>query len=79
MTYMMPMKFAAYTITNSLYAIALPVSLGGERGRWFRHVRNYEILEYGEAVLYLCLFLAILLVVGMTVLGRRSLMGRESL
>lgn len=77
-TYMMPMKFAAYTITNNLYGIAVPVSLGGERGRWFRHVRNYDLPEYGEAVLFLCGWLAVLLVASMIALRHRSLAGRES-
>ena len=77
-TYMMPMKFATYTITNNLYAIALPVTLGGERGRWFRHVRNYEMAEYGDAILFLCTLLAFLLVGGMVALRNRSLAGKES-
>jgi ABC-type transport system involved in multi-copper enzyme maturation permease subunit len=77
-SFMMPIKFAAYTVTNNLYAISLTVILGGEKGRWFRHVRNYELLEYGDAILFLMVLLALFLLGGMVALERRPLMGRES-
>ncbi len=77
-TFMMPMKFAAFTVTNNLYAISYTVVFGGEKGRWFRHVRNYELLDYGDSILYLCIFLAVLLLGAMITLERRSLMGKES-
>lgn len=78
-TFFMPMKFAAYTLTNNLYGLALSVAMDGQQGRWFRYRRgSYEIPSYQEASLYVSVFLATFLVAAMIAVMNRSIEGREA-
>jgi ABC-type transport system involved in multi-copper enzyme maturation permease subunit len=73
-----PMKFAAWTVTNNLRALLLPLLFDGKRGPLYRYVRNYRLPDYGEAALYLSLLAGLFLAAAMFAAGRRSIEGKES-
>lgn len=78
-TFLLPMRFAAYTLTNNLYGLALALALGGEQGRWFRHRRGaYEIPSYDEASIFVSLVLGFFLVAAMVAVMNRSVLGKEA-
>ncbi len=78
-TFFMPMRFAAYTLTNNLYGLALSLAMDGHPGRWFRYRRgSYEIPSYSEASLYVSLFLGFFLAAAMIAIMNRSIEGKEA-
>jgi hypothetical protein len=78
-TFAIPMKFAAYTLTNNLYGLALSLALEGHQGRWFRYRRGYyEIPSYADAALFVSLWLGIFLAAAMVALMNRSIGGKEA-
>lgn len=78
-TFTMPMKFAAYTLTNNLYGLALSLALDGDQGRWFRYRRAaYEMPTYESASLFVSVALGLFLVASMIALMNRSIEGKEA-
>lgn len=73
----LPFDVARYTIYQSLRAIARErLTAGGEPpGPWFRMIGRIEFQEAGDALLYLGIVLAILLLAGVVALRRRRLSG----
>lgn len=74
----MPVRFAAYTVTNNLRALVLHLVFEGDHGRWFRYVRNFTLPSYDEAALFLPIAAAVSLAAAMLAASRRSIEGRES-
>jgi hypothetical protein len=73
-----PMKFAAWTVTNNLRALLLPLIFGNKRGPLFRYVRNFRLPGYEEAALYLSVLAGLFLAAAMTAAMNRSIEGKES-
>ncbi len=73
-----PMKFAAWTVTNNLRALLLPLIFDGKRGPLYRYVRNFKLPAYDEAALYLSVLAAVFLAAAMIAAEHRSIEGREA-
>lgn len=74
----LPIRMAAYTVTNNLRALMLPLLFDGDRGRWYRYVRNYDFPAYGEAALFLSVLTGLFLVAAMVAAMNRSVEGKEA-
>jgi ABC-type maltose transport system permease subunit len=77
MATMMPVKFAAYTVTNNLRVLWLYLYRDGVRDPFFNYVHNWELPTYGQASRFLAVLAALLLAAAMAALSRRGLEGRE--
>lgn len=73
-----PVPIAAYTVTNNIRALMLPLVFDGDPGRWYRRVRNYELPTYGEAAMYLSILAGLFLVAAMVASMNRSVEGKEA-
>lgn len=76
----LPVKFAAWTLSNTLRALMLPLLFGGEKGRWY-HVDDsplYILEDYGQAAVYLSTLAGVFLVAAMVASMNRSIAGRET-
>lgn len=73
-----PMKFAAYTVTNNLRGMLLPLIFDGRRGPLYRYVRNFHLPDYGEAAMFLSILAGIFLITAMVAAMNRSIEGKEA-
>jgi ABC-type transport system involved in multi-copper enzyme maturation permease subunit len=79
MVTIMPVKFAAWTVTNNLRALMLPLVFDGQQGRWYRYREDaYAIPDYGEAAMYLSVLAGLFLVTAMVAAMNRSIEGKEA-
>lgn len=75
----MPVKFAAWTLTNNIRSLFLNLVLDGERVRWmFRYVKNFRLPDYAEASMFLSLLAGLFLVTAMVAAMNRSIEGKEA-
>lgn len=74
----LPVRFAAWTLTNNLRALLLALVFDGERGPWYRYARNYEFPGYGDAALFVSAAAAIFLATAMAAAANRSIEGKEA-
>jgi len=79
MVTIMPVKFAAWTVTNNLRALMLPLVFDGQPGRWYRYKQDaYEMPSYGAAAMYLSVLAGLFLVTAMVAAMNRSIQGKEA-
>ena len=74
----MPVRFAAWTLTNNLRALLLLLVFDGQRGPWYRYARNYEFPGYGSAALFVSAAAAAFLGAAMVAAMNRSIEGKEA-
>lgn len=74
----LPMKLAAFTVTNNLRALMLHGILDGERGILFRYVRNYDFPDYAQASWTLCALLGFWSAAMMVAAMNRNVEGKGS-
>ena len=77
-TTFIPVKFAAWTVTNNLRTLMLPLIFEGKPWRRYRYVRNYELPSYGQAAMYLSVLAGFFLVTAMVASMNRSVAGKEA-
>lgn len=73
-----PIKFAAFTLTNNLRGMLLPMIFDGRRGPLYRYVFNFHLPDYGEASMYLSILAGVFLVTAMVAAMNRSIEGKEA-
>jgi hypothetical protein len=73
-----PIKFAAFTLTNNLRGMLLPMVFDGRRGLLYRYVVNFHLPDYGEASMYLSILAGLFLVTAMVAAMNRSIEGKEA-
>jgi hypothetical protein len=70
----MPMKFAAFTITNNVRALILSLTLEGDPGAYFQYTRGiYDFPTYGQGALFLSAAVGLSLTGAMVAVMNRSL------
>ncbi len=74
----LPVRFAAWTLTNNLRALMLQLVFDGQRGSLYRYVRNYDFPTYGEASFFLSAAAALFLAAAMIAASHRSVEGKEA-
>lgn len=74
----MPIRFAAWTVTNNVRGLLLPLIFDGKGGRTYRYVKNFSIPDYDHAAMFLSAAAGILLLVAMTAAMNRSIEGKEA-
>ena len=72
----MPIRFAAFTVTNNVRALIVSLGLEGERGEHFGYAVGYDFPTYGQAALFLSIAVAAALTLGMVAAMNRSLVSR---
>lgn len=73
-----PIKFAAFTLTNNLRGMLLPMIFDGRRGPLYRYVFNFHLPDYPEASMFLSLLAGLFLVTAMIAAMNRSIEGKEA-
>jgi hypothetical protein len=70
----MPMKFAAYTITNNVRGLILSLALEGDPGTYFWYSRGfYDFPTYGQGALFLSVVVGLGLTAAMVTIMNRAL------
>jgi len=79
MVTLMPIRFAAWTVTNNLRALLLSHLFGGRRVQpHFKYVVNFQLPEYGQAAMFLSVLAGFFLVTAMVAAMNRSIEGKEA-
>jgi hypothetical protein len=73
-----PLRFATWTVTNGVRGLLLDLVFDGHRGPLFRYQRNFRLLPYDEAALFLSAAAGLFLLLAMTAAMNRSIEGKES-
>ncbi|MBI4565288.1 MAG: hypothetical protein HY716_11400 [Planctomycetes bacterium] len=75
----MPVKFAAYTLTNNVRVLWVYLYRDGLQGPFFQYAHGgWELPSYAQAARFVCLLSALFLAAAMIALSRRSIEGKEA-
>ena len=74
----MPVAFAAFTVTNNIRALMLNLVFEGDPGRYFHYIKNFELPDYGQATMFLSPLAAAFMATAMIAAMNRSIEGREA-
>lgn len=74
----LPVRFAAYTVTTNLRALARSLAFGGSWPSWDRYPKPYDLPDYGQASMFLSVLGGLLLSAAMVAAMNRSVEGKEA-
>lgn len=76
---LLPIRFAAWTVTNNVRGLLLSLLFEGRRVQpFFTYVQNYRLPEYGEAAMFLSVLAGLFLSTAMVAAMNRSIEGKEA-
>lgn len=79
MVTLLPVRFAAWTVTNNVRGLLLSLLFDGRRVQpFFNYVQNYTLPSYGEATLFLSALSGLFLSTAMVAAMNRSVEGKEA-
>jgi hypothetical protein len=79
MVTLLPIRFAAYTVTNNVRALLLSQLFNGRRVQpFFNYVQNWQLPDYGRAALFLSVLAGLFLSTAMVAAMNRSIEGKEA-
>jgi hypothetical protein len=79
MVTLLPIRFAAWTVTNNVRALLLPMLFEGRRVQpLYNYVQNWRLPDYGEAATYLSVLSGLFLCTAMVAAMNRSIEGKEA-
>ncbi|HEX7896246.1 MAG TPA: hypothetical protein VF950_00605 [Planctomycetota bacterium] len=74
----MPIRFAAWTVTNNVRGLLLQLIFDGSGGRAYKYVKNFSVPPYDRASMFLSATAGVLLLAAMTAAMNRSIEGKEA-
>jgi len=79
MVTLLPVRFAAWTVTNNVRALLLSQLFNGRRVQpFFNYVQNYQLPQYGQAAMFLSVLAGLFLSTAMVASMNRSIEGKEA-
>jgi hypothetical protein len=76
---LIPIRFAAWTVTNNVRALLLSQLFNGRRVQpFFNYVQNYQLPEYSHAAMFLSVLAGFFLSTAMVASMNRSIEGKEA-
>jgi hypothetical protein len=79
MVTLLPIRFAAWTVTNNVRALLLSQLFNGRRVQpLFNYVQNYQLPQYGQAAMFLSVLAGLFLSTAMVASMNRSIEGKEA-
>ena len=79
MVTLLPIRFAAYTVTNNIRALLLSQLFNGRRVQpYYNYVQNWQLPDYRQAALFLSVLAGLFLSTAMVAAMNRSIEGKEA-